>query len=137
MMKFIIRIFINSVAVLLASIVLSGGVHIGNYGYAILVALTLAILNVSVKPLLVLFTLPATILSLGLFMLVINTVIIEIAAHLLDPYFKVDSWGYAFIFSILLSVLNSILDNLTKLPSNTGTREDAVKIYDRDGRRIG
>ena len=100
MRNFIVKLFLNSVAVLLASHFLSGGVHVISFGYAILVALTLSILNVSVKPLLVLFTLPATILSLGVFLLVINTVIIKIAAYLLYPYFIVDSWWWAFFFSI-------------------------------------
>ena len=136
MKNFIIKLFLNSVAVLLASYFLQDHITIESYGYAIIVALTLSVLNVSIKPLLVLFTLPATILSLGLFLLVINTAIIEIAAYLLHPHFTVQSWWWAFLFSILLSILNSILENIMKLPNQAISREKDVKIYDNDGNRI-
>jgi putative membrane protein len=136
MRNFIIKLFLNSLAVLLASYFLQDHIHVESFGYAILVALTLSVLNVSVRPLLVLFTLPATILSLGLFLLVINTAIIEIAAYLLRPHFGVESWWWAFVFSILLSLLNSILENLLKLPNQTISKEKDVKIYDKDGNRI-
>jgi putative membrane protein len=115
---------------------LKGGIHIDNYGSAILVALTLSVLNVSIKPILIVFTLPVTIFSLGLFLLFINTAIIEIAAYLIGPGFRVDSWWYAFFFSILLSILNSILEKLLKAPNQTISRENDVKIYDKDGNRI-
>ena len=158
MKNYIIKLFLNSLAVLLASyflrnhIFITGytypipdwltqldnatGIHWENFVYIILIAFTLSILNVSVKPLLVLFTLPATILSLGLFLLFINTAIIEIAAYLLRPHFVVQSWWWAFLFSILLSFLNSILESLLKLPNRTISRENDVKIYDKDGNRI-
>jgi putative membrane protein len=136
MKNFIIKLFINSIAVLLASYFMSSHIHISSLGYAFIVALTIAVLNVSVKPLLILFTLPATILSLGLFLLVINTAIIELAAYLIGDGFRVDSWGWAFLFSILLSILNSILENMIKAPTQAPTRDDSVKIYDKDGNRI-
>lgn len=136
MRNFIIKLFINSIAVLLASYFMSGHIHISSYEYAVLVALTLSVLNVSVKPLLILFTLPATILSLGLFLLVINTAIIELAAYLIGDGFQVDSWGWAFLFSVLLSILNSIIEGLIKSPKQVETRDDGVKIYDKDGNRI-
>jgi putative membrane protein len=135
MRNLIIKLFINSVAVLLASYLLRG-VHIGSFGYAVIVALTLALLNMSIKPLLIVFTLPATILSLGLFLLVINTAMIELAAYLIGDGFRVDSWWWAFFFSILLSILNSMLESLLKLPNQVGSRENDVKIYDKDGNRV-
>ena len=110
--------------------------HVESFGYAIIVALTLSLLNISVKPLLVIFTLPATILSLGLFLLFINTAIIELASYLIGHGFQVDSWWWAFFFSILLSLLNSILENLLKLPNQTISRENDVKIFDKDGNRV-
>jgi putative membrane protein len=137
MRNFIIKLFINSLAVLLASFFLREHIHINGYGYAIIVALTLSILNVSVKPILILFTLPVTLLSLGVFLLFINTAMIELAAYLVGPEgFKVDSWWWAFFFSILLSFLNSILERLLKQPNQTISRENDVKIYDKDGNRI-
>ena len=136
MRNFIVKLFINSIAVLLASYFMSGHIHIIDYRYAIIVALTLSVLNVSVKPLLVLLTLPATILSLGLFLLFINTSIIELAAYLIGDGFTVDSWGWAFLFSVLLSILNSILEGIIKAPAQAETRDDGVKIFDKDGNRI-
>jgi putative membrane protein len=136
MKNFIIKLFLNSIAVVMASYLLRDHIHVFSYGYAVLVAITLSILNVSVKPLLVLFTLPATILSLGLFLLFINTAIIELAAYLIGPGFEVDSWWWAFFFSILLSILNSILESLIKRPNQTISRENDVKIYDKDGNRV-
>jgi putative membrane protein len=121
---------------LLASYFLKDHIHIASYGYAILVALTLSILNVSVKPLLILFTLPVTILSLGIFLLFINTAIVEIASYLIGDGFRVESWWWAFFFSILLSILNSILERMVKAPNPTISKENDVKIYDKDGNRI-
>ena len=136
MRNFIIKLFINSVAVLLTSIFLKPHIVIDGYGYAIIVALTLSVLNVSVKPILVLFTLPVTILSLGIFLLLINTAMIQLTSYLVGPGFRVESWGWAFFFSILLSFLNSILERLLKLPNQTISKENDVKIYDKDGNRI-
>lgn len=135
MKNFIIKLFINSVAVGIAAYLLNG-VHVESFGYAVIVALTLSLLNVSVKPMLVLFTLPATIFSLGLFLLFINTVIIELAAYLIGNGFRVDSWWSAFFFSILLSILNSLLERLIKQSNQTISRENDVKIFDKDGNRI-
>ena len=136
MRNFIIKLSLNSIAVLLASTFLHEHIYIDSPSYVVIVALTLSILNMSVKPLLVLFTLPATIFSLGLFLLVINTAIIKIAAYLLDPHFRVEGWWWPFLFSVLLSILNSILEKLLKLPNQTISRENDVKIYDKDGNRI-
>jgi uncharacterized membrane protein YvlD (DUF360 family) len=68
--------------------------------------------------------------------LFINTAIIELASYLIGQGFQVDSWWWAFFFSILLSLLNSILENLLKLPNQTISRENDVKIFDKDGNRV-
>jgi len=135
MKNFIIKLFINSIAVVLAAYLLRG-VHVESFGYAVIVALTLSLLNISIRPLLIVFTLPATILSLGLFLLFINTAMIKLAAYLIGPGFRVDSWWWAFFFSILLSFLNSILERLIKVPTQTISTENDVKIYDKDGNRV-
>jgi uncharacterized membrane protein YvlD (DUF360 family) len=69
-------------------------------------------------------------------MLFINAAMIELAAYIIGNGFQVDSWWWALFFSILLSILNSILEKLLKLPNQTISRENDVKIYDRDGNRI-
>ena len=80
---------------------------------ALLVAVVIAILNVLVKPLLILFTLPITILTLGLFLLFINAAIILLADKLISG-FAVSSIWTALLFSICLSILQSVFNGLTK-----------------------
>jgi len=109
-MKFIIRILLTAVAVILLAKFLPG-VSVAGYGTAIIVALVLAILNLIVKPVLVLFTLPVTILTLGLFLLVINAVIILLADGFISG-FGVDGFWVALIFSLLLSLFQSLLYSL-------------------------
>ena len=75
---FFIKTLVDAIIVLAGAYLLSG-VQVDGFGYAILVALALAILNQFVKPLLIIFTIPATILTLGLFLLVINAIIIMVA----------------------------------------------------------
>lgn len=133
-MNFIIKLFLNAVAVVIASYALSG-IHVEGFGYAIAIAFVLAILNVSLKPILVLFTLPATILTLGIFLLFINAAIIKVAAWLIgSPGFVVDGWGWAILFSLLLSILNSVLEKVVK-PA-IAPKESDTKVYDKDGNRI-
>ncbi|WP_274475044.1 phage holin family protein [Mangrovimonas aestuarii] len=109
-MKLIIKLLLTALAVVVLARILPG-VQVEAYSTAIIVAVVLALLNVIVKPLLVLFTLPATILTLGLFLFVINAVIILLADKLVDG-FGVASFWWALLFSVLLSVLQSILYSL-------------------------
>lgn len=113
-MRFLIRILLTAVAVVLLAKFLPG-VAVDSYVTAIIVAVVLAILNLIVKPVLVLFTLPVTILTFGLFLLVINAIII-LLAHSFIAGFIVDGFWVALIFSLLLSILQSILFSL--LPSD-------------------
>ncbi|XCF06904.1 phage holin family protein [Tamlana crocina] len=111
-MNLILRLLLNAAAVFILAYALSG-VNVDNYLTAIVVALVLAILNLLVKPILVIFTLPATILTLGLFLLVINAIIILLADQLISG-FSVNNFWWALFFSILLSILQSILHSLFK-----------------------
>ncbi|HWB62282.1 MAG TPA: phage holin family protein [Chitinophagales bacterium] len=131
-MKYLIKLILNVIAVVITAYILPG-VHLAGYGYAVVLAVLLSLLNVSVKPLLIFLTIPATIFSLGLFLLVINAAIIEIAAWILTPGFNVDSFWWAFLFSILLSVINSLFERLTV---KRESRDDSFKVYDKDGNRI-
>tara|TARA_Y100000815_G_scaffold223332_1_gene210324 strand:+ start:63 stop:410 length:348 start_codon:yes stop_codon:yes gene_type:complete len=111
-MNLIIRLLLNALAVFILAYVL-GGVSVDGYGSALIVAIVLAILNVLVKPILVILTLPVTILTLGLFLLIINALIILLADKLIDG-FSVDGIWIAILFSILLSILQSILHSFFK-----------------------
>jgi putative membrane protein len=137
MKNFILKLFINSISVFLLATYVLGGVHVTSFGYAVLVAVILALLNASIRPILVVFTLPVSIVTLGFFVLVINTFIIEIAAYLVpNDGFKVDGWWWAFFFSILLSFLNSILEKLVTPATRTEPVDNGMKIFDKDGNRI-
>ena len=106
-MNFIIKLIITgAVAFGLTSFL--PGIHINSYWTAVVLALVLAILNAIIKPILVIFTLPITILTFGLFLFVINAVIILIAGSFIDG-FKVDGFWWALLFSLLLSIISSIL----------------------------
>lgn len=111
-MKLLIKLLLNALAVFILAYLLSG-VDVDGYVGALIVALVLSVLNLLVKPILVIFTLPATILTLGLFLLVINAIIILLADKLVSG-FSVDSFWWALLFSILLSILESILHSLLK-----------------------
>ncbi len=80
--------------------------HIVDFKTAVIFALVLALLNTFIKPLLILFTLPITIFTLGLFLFVINAIIIIIADKFIDGI-KVDGFLWALVFSVVLSIISS------------------------------
>ncbi len=111
-MNLIIRLLLNALAVFILANILNG-VSVDGYTGAIIVAIVLSILNLLVKPVLVILTLPVTILTLGLFLLVINALIILLADKIIDG-FSVSSFWTAILFSILLSILQSLLQSFLK-----------------------
>ena len=112
-MNGLIRFLLSGLAVMLTSYLLQNGVHVEHYGYALLVAIVISIANVVVKPILILFTIPITVVTLGLFLLVINAVIILLVDYLV-PGFQVDGFWWALGFSLVLSIFNSIIADMTK-----------------------
>ena len=106
-MKFITKMLLTAIAVVVISYILPG-VQVDGFTDAIIVALVLAVLRVTVKPVLIILTLPATILSLGLFLFVINALIIMLASSIING-FGVSSFLVALGFSLLLSLFQSIL----------------------------
>jgi putative membrane protein len=115
-MPFIPKLLLTSVAILIAGYFLPG-IHVSSFWTALLVALVLSFLNVFLKPLMVLLTIPFTVITFGLFLLVINAVIILIASSWVDG-FKVDGFWWAMIFSIILSFISSFLESLVKHDEN-------------------
>lgn len=115
-MRFILKILISSLAVLVTAYLLPG-VEVANYLTAILVALVLAILNAVLKPILVILTIPITFVTLGLFLLVINAFIIYLADSLITG-FEVDGFWWAIGFSLLLSIITSLFESVDKEPKN-------------------
>jgi putative membrane protein len=109
-MNWLIRLLLNGLAVVLTAYILPG-VSVEDYGTALIVALILAIVNVLVKPILVILTIPITIVTLGLFLLVINAAIILFVDNLVTG-FTVGGFWWALLFSLILSIFNSLFNDL-------------------------
>lgn len=103
-MNIIIGWFLSAIVVLIAAYLLPG-VHVDNFFAALVFAVVLGILNVLVKPLLLLLTLPLTIVTLGLFTIVINALVVLLASSIV-PGFTIDNFGWALLFGVLLSIIN-------------------------------
>lgn len=106
-MKFIMQIIFTSIVAFGLSYILSG-VDIDSFWAAIVLAVVLAILNAIVKPILIFFTFPLTIVTLGLFLFVINALMILLADSLVEG-FHVDGFWWALLFSLLLSIVTTVL----------------------------
>lgn len=115
-MNTFLKILITALAVAILSFILPG-VTVSGYFSAIIVATVIALLNMFVRPVLIFFTLPATLVTLGLFLFVINAIIILLADKLVNG-FTVSGFWAALLFSILLSVLRSFLFKLFKDDKN-------------------
>ena len=111
-MKWILKLLLTALAVLLLANILPG-VAVTSYAYAVWVAVVIGLLNGFVRPLLIFLTLPATLITLGLFLFIINACIILIAANFLGG-FTVESFWWALLFSFLLSFLQSVLHSFLK-----------------------
>ena len=109
-MKLLVRILVTSVLVLIIAHFMRG-VHVAGFTTALIVAVVLGLLNIFIKPILVILTLPVTILTLGLFLLVINALIILLCTNIVGG-FSVDSFWTALLFSIILSVSQSIMNGI-------------------------
>ncbi len=109
-MNLIIRLLITAIIAFFLTKLLPG-VHFQSFSAAVIFAIVLGILNLIVKPVLSLFSLPLTIITLGFFALVINAVIVLIADYFIDSM-NVDGFWWAFIFSIVLSVITSLANSM-------------------------
>ena len=111
-MNGVLRFLLNGLAVLLTAYLLPG-VHVEHYGYALLVAVVLAIVNAVIRPVLIILTIPITFVTFGLFLLVINALMILLADWLIGG-FEVDGFWWALAFSVILWLFNSMFGDLTK-----------------------
>ncbi|WP_130276423.1 phage holin family protein [Cecembia calidifontis] len=103
----LLQLVLAGIAVLIAQYILPG-VHVESFLTAIVVAALIALLNITIKPLLILLTIPITILTLGLFLLALNAILILIAAAIV-PGFSVDGFWWALLFGLILGLINSLL----------------------------
>ncbi len=127
-MGFLGKVLVSTFAVVIAAYLI-GGVTVESFTTAIVVAFVLGVLNAVLKPLLIILTIPVTIMSFGLFLLVINAFIIQLVAYLV-PGFMVASFWWALWFGIILTVVTWILE----LPGKTRRRQrefDEFHHHDR------
>ncbi|WP_447643011.1 MULTISPECIES: phage holin family protein [Chitinophagaceae] len=110
LLKFLGKILVTAFAAIVASYFIPG-VHVNGGLTPIILAIVLALLNGFVKPILVFLTIPISILTLGLFLIVINIIIVLLAANIVKG-FHVDSWWHALLFSIVVSVVTYLMDSL-------------------------
>ncbi len=110
-MKFLLRILTTGLAVFLIAGIMPG-IEVKGISTALMVSLLLVLMNVYLKPILIFLTFPITIVTLGFFLLVINATIILLTSYLLKDGFKVDGFWNAMLFSIVLSMLTSLMDIL-------------------------
>ncbi|MWB95577.1 phage holin family protein [Flavobacterium sp. GA093] len=109
-MKLLLRILATALLVLLIGHFMTG-IHVVSFTTAVIVAVVLGLLNVFIKPILVILTFPVTIITLGLFLLVINAVIVLLCTKIVGG-FHVDTFWTALLFSIILSILQSIANKI-------------------------
>ena len=111
-MNTIIRIFLTAILVLVIDYFMDG-ITVKSFTTSVIIAIVLGLLNAFVKPIIVFFTLPVTIVTFGLFLLVINAIIILICDKFVNG-FVVNGFLSAVIFSVLLSISQSIVFSFTK-----------------------
>jgi putative membrane protein len=106
-MNLFLRILITAILVVIIAYFMPG-VSVDSFTTSLIVAVVLGLLNLFVKPILILFTLPVTLVTFGLFLLVINAVIILLCTKIVGG-FQVETFWTAIFFSIILSISQSIL----------------------------
>ena len=108
----LLNLIVNTLSIFAVSYILSG-VHVDSFITAIIVAVVLSVFNVTLKPFLILVTIPITLVTMGLFLLVINVLVIYAPDWLIDG-FSIDGFWWAVLFSLLVSLVNSVLFGLGK-----------------------
>lgn len=107
--SFLVKIILGGISVLIAEFFLSG-IHIDSWVTGFLLAAILILINLTIKPLMIVLTLPLTLITFGLFLLVINALVIMLADKII-PGFQVDGFWWALLFAVVLSIINSLFGN--------------------------
>ena len=110
-MKILIKLALSAIAILIIARFLEQGVQVDSFTTSLIVAIVLGLLNTFVKPIIKLLTLPITLMTMGLSLLIINAVMVMVADHFIAG-FQVNGILWAFAFSFLLSVVTYILEFL-------------------------
>jgi len=129
MRDFIIRILINAIAIAVTAILVPG-IQVSNDGLMtfLIIGLVFSVINALVKPVLILLTCPAVILTLGLFIFVINAVILNLTAQFSGGRLFVEGFGAAFIGGIIMALVNMVLEGVFGVHEED--KYDSSKSYD-------
>lgn len=111
-MNFLIKLLLSTISVLVSAYLLPGA-HVDGFFTAFIVAIILALFSATLKPVLVILTIPVTVFTLGLFLLVINALMIMLADYIVGG-FSVDGFWWALIFGIILAIVNGIFDAISQ-----------------------
>ena len=109
-MKTIIHFVVSTIAILITVYVLPG-VHVSGLLAAFVLAVILGVINIFLRPILIFLTLPLTVITLGIWVLFINALLVLLASYIV-PGFIVDSFWWAFLFGIVLAIVNWVLQTL-------------------------
>ncbi|MFD2444687.1 phage holin family protein [Bacillus sp. CGMCC 1.16607] len=108
-MRWLFSILINAILFMALAGFFNEFFHIAGFSSALIASFTLSILNVLVRPLLVILTLPFTILSLGLFLFVINAFTLLLTDGIMGEDFEISGFGMALLFAIIMAIANTII----------------------------
>lgn len=113
MKRWLLSIILNAVALIVVA-QLFDSFHLEGFGTAVLASFILSLLNILVKPILVILTLPITMLTLGLFLFIINAFTLMITQAVMGSSFAISGFGTAVLASIIISVINVLLNRLVR-----------------------
>lgn len=105
-------LLINTISIFAVSYILPG-IEVGSLTTALVVAVVMALLNVTLKPFLIVITIPITVITFGLFLLVVNVIVLYVAEAFIDD-FQIAGFWWALLFSFLVSIVNSVLYSIGK-----------------------
>lgn len=111
-MGLLIALLLNTIALIITAYIVPG-IHVASFVSALLAAIVLGVINTFIKPLLVFLTLPLTIITLGLFLFIVNAIVLRLTALFVSG-FTVDGWLPAILGAIVLSIVSAILSMLVK-----------------------
>ncbi|MED3561592.1 phage holin family protein [Bacillus xiapuensis] len=116
-MRWLLGVLINAVLFMAMAGYFHDSFHVTGFTAAVQASFLLSILNILVRPLLILLTLPATVLTLGLFLFVINAITLELTDYIMGASFEISSFGMALFASVIMAIVNLIIQKTILEPS--------------------
>ncbi|WP_209121429.1 phage holin family protein [Alkalihalobacillus sp. BA299] len=114
-MGWLIHLLVNSITLLIVAHFFAS-FHLSGFGAAFFASIILSILNFIVRPILVFLTLPVTILTLGLFLFVINAITLKLTAGFMGSSFDINGFGMAVLAAIIITILNTLIQKMIVEP---------------------